>query len=230
MSENFALKRVERTSIGNDKVSFAGVKVKTLILLAIMVCAMLLFPYMALGNIALIGIALTGFVIGLVVIFKQSTAPYLSPVYAALQGLVISFISSMAEQQYQGIAVSAAVVTIILFTVVLTLYKKRILKTNENTVLYICGALLSILVLRLVDLAMGGALIPASGFFGIGIQAVVVGVATYSFILDFKEVEKAVEEGLEKRHEWYLAFGLLVGIIWLYLEVLRLLRTIKEKV
>lgn len=220
---NVALKQFKSSTSGEESASFAGVQAKTGILLGLLVLSAFLSMGMSLSSVAFIGILIVSTIVGFVIIFKQSLAPILAPVYALGEGVIIGVLSALMEQKYPGIVSSAVAGTVGLFGTILLLYKLKIIKNSPMLTKGILFAMLGILIVRIVDLFMGGSFIPKDGMMGIGIQVMIVAVATFSFIIDFEAIELAVEHKASKKDEWYLAFGLIVSIVWLYLEVLRLL-------
>ncbi len=174
------------------------------------------------------GAVIGGFVVALVIIFKNSWAPFLAPVYAILEGLFLGAISALMETQYPGIVIQAILGTAGTFMVMLTLYRTRIIKVTDKLRMIIVGATLGIALVYIIGIVMsffGGGIpyIHESGPIGIGFSVVVCGIAAFNLLLDFDFIEKGSEAKAPKYMEWYAAFGLLVTLIWLYLEILRLL-------
>jgi uncharacterized YccA/Bax inhibitor family protein len=178
--------------------------------------------------------SLIGLVLALIIIFTRTTNPVLISLYAVTQGLALGVISYFAELQYAGIALQAVGGTIGCFFAVLLLYSMQILRATPVFVKVISAAMLAILALYLVDLVAGLfghplAFLRGSSGLSIGITAVIVVVAALSFVLDFAAIDEAVTQGVDARYGWRLAFGLLVGLVWLYIEMLRLLTKLRGR-
>jgi len=183
---------------------------------------------------ALIGAAIAGFVLSLVCIFVKKSAPITAPLYAMAQGVVIGSISFMFNQQYAGIVFNAVVLTIGVLAAMLILYKTGIIKVTQKFAMCIAAATGAIMITYLLSFVlsffgMGFGFIHGSGWFGIGFSVVVVIVAALNLALDFDFIEKGGKMNLPKYMEWYAAFGLLVTLVWLYLEILRLLAKLQRR-
>ena len=172
--------------------------------------------------------ALSGFVVALVTVFKKSWAPVTAPVYAVLEGLMLGVLSSLFELQYHGIVIQAVGLTFGTLAALLLAYRSGLIKVTQNFRLGVVAATGGICILYLVDIVMAffGHRIPMiheSGWLGIGFSLFVVGIAALNLVLDFDFIEQAAGSGQAKYMEWYAGFGLVVTLIWLYLEILRLL-------
>jgi len=187
----------------------------------------LIGPYVMGGSIA-------GFVVSLIIIFKKTTAPYLSPVYAALQGIALGGISAFMEGIYPGIVLQAIGLTFGILLSLLAIYKLGIIKATENFKLIVASATAGIAVLYLVSF-IGGffdfqiPFIHESSPIGIGFSVFVVIIAALNLVMDFDFIENGAASNAPKYMEWYGAFGLMVTLIWLYLEILRLLSKLRER-
>jgi len=180
------------------------------------------FPWM-------IGGALIGFVTALVTVFKHTWAPVTAPIYALCQGLFLGGISAIFEKSYPGIAIQAVALTFAVMFVLLLAYKTGIIRATRGFKVGIIAATGAIalvyvanFVVQLVGLS-GFSFLYSSTPLGIGVSVVVVIIAALNLILDFDFIETASRMGAPKYMEWYGAFGLMVTLIWLYLEILRLL-------
>ncbi len=187
-----------------------------------------------LALLLLIGGAIGGLVLGLVTAFKKEWAPFTTPVYSFLEGLVLGAISRMYEQQVEGIVPLAVGLTMGTLGALLLVYTSRIVKVTENFRLGVFAATGAIALFYLVSfvLRLFGIQIPFihdSGIIGIGFSLVVVVIASLNLVLDFDFIERGAAMGAPKYMEWYGAFGLLVTLVWLYLEILRLLAKIMGK-
>jgi uncharacterized YccA/Bax inhibitor family protein len=178
-----------------------------------------------------IGGAVIGFVLALVVSFKPKTAPYLVPVYAVLEGVFLGALSATYEDLYHGITLQAALLTMGVFIALLLAYKTRIVKATENFKLGVFAATAGIALVYLISFILGlfGVTVPYlhdNSWIGIGISLVIVAVAALNLVLDFDFIEEGARRGAPKYMEWYGAFGLMVTLVWLYVEMLRLLAKI----
>jgi len=182
----------------------------------------------------MIGGAIGGFVVALVTIFKKTWAPFTVPVYALLEGLFLGGISRFFEDRFPGIASQAIILTLGILGALLLAYKSKLIKPTENFKLGIAAATGGIFLIYMINIIMGffGSGIPMiheSGMIGIGFSVFVVIIASLNLVLDFDFIEQGVEQGAPKYMEWYGAFGLLVTLIWLYLEILRLLAKLNSR-
>ena len=181
------------------------------------------------------GGAIGGLVLALVTVFKKQWAPVTAPLYAAVEGLFIGAISAVFEQRFPGIVVQAVGLTFGTMAALLVAYRSGLIKATENFKLGVVAATGGIALLYLVNIGMGllgfegMGFIHDSGWMGIGFSAVVVVVAALNLVLDFDFIEQGVEQGAPKYMEWYAAFGLLVTLVWLYLEILRLLSKLQSR-
>jgi len=182
----------------------------------------------------MIGGAIGGFVMALVTIFKKTWAPFTVPIYAILEGLFLGGISRFFEDRFPGIASQAIILTLGILGALLLAYKSKLIKPTENFKLGITAATGGIFLIYMINIIMGffGSSIPMiheSGMIGIGFSVFVVIIASLNLVLDFDFIEQGVEQGAPKYMEWYGAFGLLVTLIWLYLEILRLLAKLQSR-
>jgi uncharacterized YccA/Bax inhibitor family protein len=178
---------------------------------------------------ALIG----GTIVAFVTIFVPRWSPVTAPVYAALQGVVLGAISAVFEGAYQGIVLQAVSLTIGVLIVMLAAYATRIIRATEKFKLGVVCATGAIALVYLVDLVLSwfGVRVPYlhdTGPIGILISLFIVGIAALNLILDFDFIENGVRAGAPKYMEWYGGFGLLVTLVWLYLEILRLLAKLRS--
>ncbi len=176
-----------------------------------------------------------GFIIAIATIFKKDWAPFTVPVYALLEGLFLGGISKFFEINYPGIAAQAIFLTLGILGSLLLAYKSGLIKPTENFKLGIVAATGGIFLIYLINFVMslfgstGIPMIHESGIIGIGFSVFVVIIASLNLVLDFDFIEAGVEQGAPKYMEWYGAFGLMVTLIWLYLEILRLLAKLNSR-
>jgi uncharacterized YccA/Bax inhibitor family protein len=185
------------------------------------------------GASILIG-AIGGFVTALVTVFKKEWAPITAPLYALLEGLVIGGLSAMLELRFPGIAMQAAGLTLGTLFCLLLAYSSGMIRVSENFKLGVVAATGGIALVYLVSMILGffGHTIPyihGNGAIGIGFSLVVVGIAAMNLVLDFDFIESGTQRGAPKYMEWYGAFGLMVTLIWLYIEMLRLLSKLRSR-
>ena len=175
-----------------------------------------------------------GFVVALVTVFKQTWAPYTTPLYAGLEGLALGGISFIFEQQYPGIVSQAIFLTFGTLGGLLLAYRSGVIRATENFKLGVVAATGGIGLVYFLSFILGffGINIPlihSSGTFGILFSLFVVVIAALNLVLDFDFIEEGAERGAPQYMEWYGAFGLLVTLIWLYLEILRLLVKLRSR-
>lgn len=174
-----------------------------------------------------------GLIFGLITAFKKTWAPYTTPIYALLQGLFLGGLSAMFEQKFPGIVIQTVTLTFGTLFALLFAYSSRLIKPTENFKLGIASATGAIFLVYLVSMVLGFfhieiPLIHGSGIVGIVFSLVIVVIAALNLVLDFDFIENGVSQGAPKYMEWYGAFGLLVTLIWLYVEILRLLTKIRS--
>jgi uncharacterized YccA/Bax inhibitor family protein len=176
-----------------------------------------------------------GAILALVTIFKPTIAATTAPIYAACQGLFLGGITVLFEAQFPGIAIQAIGLTFGTLASLLVCYKTGIIKPTENFRLMIVSATAGIALLYIVNIGMmvfgGGSgigFIHSNGLIGIGFSLFVVAIAALNLVLDFDFIEQGSENGLPKHMEWFGAFSLMVTLVWLYLEILRLLAKLRS--
>jgi len=178
--------------------------------------------------------ALGGFVIAMIIIFKPTTAPYLSPAYAGIEGILMAAISYPLELAYPHIVLQAASLTIATLFALLMAYKTGLIVVNSTFRAVVVGATMAIVIYYLIGMVfmLFHVNVPGMGFQGgwlsIGISAVIVVVAALNLVLDFDFIAKNAGTA-PKYMEWYGAFSLMVTLIWLYLELLRLLAKVRGR-
>jgi len=177
-----------------------------------------------------------GLICAVVTIFKKDLSPYTVPAYAALEGLALGAISFYFEQIYPGIAGQAVFLTFGIMTALLFAYKTKIIKITENFKLGVFAATAGIGIVYLINFIMsfwGTGIsvmnIQNASIYSIGFSIFVIAIASMNLVLDFDFIEEAAESNVPKYMEWYAAFGLLVTLIWLYLEILRLLAKLNSR-
>lgn len=174
------------------------------------------------------GSGILAFALAMVTIFKKQWAMFTSPLYAIVEGLFLGAISAVFEFKYPGIVVEAVALTFGTLFCLLAAYRSGLIKPTENFKLGVVAGTGAIALYYIVAMGLGffgitAPLIHDSGWLGIGFSAVVVILAALNLVLDFDFIEGGVAQGAPKYMEWYGAFGLIVTLAWLYLEILRLL-------
>ncbi len=181
-----------------------------------------------------IGGAIGGLILALVTVFKKTWAPVTAPLYALVQGVFVGGISAIFEAQFPGIVMQAAGLTFATMAAMLMAYRSGLIKATENFKLGVVAATGGIMLIYVANIVAGFfgyqfGLIHDSGWMGIGFSLVVVTVAALNLVLDFDFIESGVDAGAPKYMEWYGAFGLVVTLVWLYIEMLRLLAKLQSR-
>ena len=221
----------------SNLMSIEGVAEKTGILLLITATTAIMTALSMPEASALILIgALGGFVVAMIVIFSGSMNPMLICVYAALEGLVLGGITWLFEVYLEmpGIGILAALLTFLILGAMIAIYRAGLIAWDRNTQIAVTSALVAIVLIYLVSIigSFFGFHVPyihSSGPIGIGFSLFVVGIGALCLVADFDFIEKGVERGAPKQLEWRAAFGLMVTLIWLYLEILKLLAKIASR-
>ncbi len=187
----------------------------------------------AVQSYAMLG-AIGGFIVAMVTVFKMEWSPVLAPIYAVLQGLFLGGISALMETQYPGIAIQAVGLTFGVMIAMLAAYSSGLIKVTENLKIGIVSATGAIAIYYVLSLVLGmfgiqAPLINDNGWMGILFSLLVVVIAAFNLVLDFDFIETGVKQGAPHFMEWYAAFGLLVTLIWLYIEMLRLLSKLRSR-
>jgi len=205
------------------------VVVKTVILLGITaisaIAAWNIIPDAYLGA-AWIGAAIVGLVLGLVISFSRMANPTLVVVYAVVEGVFVGMVSKTFEAFYNGIVLQAVVATFGVFALMAVLYTSRVIRSSPRFRKIMIASIAGLFMLMLTNFVLSlfgvNTGLRDNGAIGIIFSLVCIVVAALSFVLDFDQIEQGVRAGLPQRYSWTCAFGILVGLIWLYLEILRL--------
>ena len=186
------------------------------------------------SSIMMLGM-LGGFVVALVTTFKMSWAPVTSPIYALLEGLALGGISAIFELKYPGIAMEAVALTFGTLFVMLLIYKTGLIKVTQKFRIGVVAATGGIAAFYFLTLVLSFfhitifSSVYGSGLIGIGFSLFVVAIASLNLVLDFDFIEQGVAAGAPKYMEWYGAFGIIVTLVWLYLEILILLSKLRSR-
>jgi len=175
-----------------------------------------------------------GFIFSLVTIFKKSWAYVTAPIYAVLEGLFLGAISAFFEASYPGIVMQAVALTFGTMLVMLIGYRTGIIKVTKKLRAGIIAATGAVALVYFISIifsffGVGNLIIHSNGALGIGISLVIVAIAAFNLVLDFDFIAKGSEAGLPKYMEWYAAFGLILTLVWLYIEMLRLLSKLASR-
>jgi uncharacterized YccA/Bax inhibitor family protein len=237
-TSNPLLKRAIDFSLERDQPAFMtlqGVVNKTGILLVLCFAAgafSWLNPELAtpLTIVGIIG-GLISFMVGM---FKPTASPFAAPMYAIFEGLALGAISQIIEAKWHGIVLNAMLLTTAVLAIMLVTYTLRIIRVTDRLVRGIFIATLSVMAVYLVDIVMNmfGAHVPYihdSGPAGIIISLVIVGIAAFNLLIDFAMIESNIRRQAPKFMEWYCGMALLVTLVWLYLEILRLLSKMRSR-
>ncbi|HHW4669314.1 MAG TPA: Bax inhibitor-1/YccA family protein [Xylella fastidiosa subsp. multiplex] len=182
----------------------------------------------------MIGGAIGGLILALITAFKKEWSPITAPMYALVEGFFLGAVSAVYEAKFGGIVFQAVLLTFGTLMAMLLAYRSGFIKATENFKLGVMAATGGIALLYLISLGLSffGIHIPMiheGGTFGIVFSLFVVVIAALNLVLDFDLIEHGVEQGAPKYMEWYGAFGLMVTLVWLYLECLRLLSKIQSR-
>ncbi len=230
--------RGPRTAIGDEAMTIQGTVNKTGLALLILFVAATYTWNLGVGDprvpvFMMVGL-FGGLIAALATVFRPVWAPITTPMYAALEGLALGGISATFEARYPGLVSQAIFLTFGTLAALLLAYRSGVIKATENFKLGVFAATGGIFVVYMLSMVMSlfGATIPllhSSGTFGIVFSLFVVGIAALNLVLDFDFIEQGAARGAPKHMEWYGAFALLVTLVWLYLEILRLLAKLQDR-
>jgi uncharacterized YccA/Bax inhibitor family protein len=211
----------------DQQMTVAGTANKVGLLFLLLLCGAVVSWYNPSG--LLIGIGLIGgFILAMVTVFKMEWARYTAPAYAFLEGLFLGAISLFYAQESQGIVFNAVALTLGIFAAMFIIYRTGVVQVTQKFrtgVMAATGGIflvfLASFILQLFGVHLG--LVYGTGFLGIIFSLVIIVVAALNLVLDFDLIDRGAQNGLPKYFEWYTAFGLMVTLIWLYIEILRLI-------
>ncbi|MGH8816460.1 MAG: Bax inhibitor-1/YccA family protein [Achromobacter pestifer] len=186
------------------------------------------------GGLYVWGGLIGGFILAMVTVFKKEWSPVTAPMYALVEGFFLGGISAIFEARYPGIAFQAVLLTFGTLFALLMAYRSGLIKATENFKMGVVAATGGIALVYLATIVLGffGVEIPmihGNGIVGIGFSLFVVAIAALNLVLDFDFIETGVERGAPKYMEWYGAFGLMITLVWLYIEFLRLLSKVQSR-
>ncbi len=240
--------RIQPVVVGEERMTVNGTIGKAGILLVLLVITATwtwqrFDAAMAVGGVAaasaavspfMIGGLIGGFVLALLSVFMQRWIAITAPLYAIAEGFAVGAISALFNLKYPGLVVTAVALTFGTLAVMLLLYRSGAIKVTDKLRMGIFAATGGIMLVYVIDLVMGffGAHMPvinSASPLGIGFSLLVVGIAAFNLLLDFDFIERAAANGAARNMEWYGAFGLMVTLVWLYLEILRLLSKLQRR-
>lgn len=224
--------------VGGEVMTLDGTINKCFVALALTVLpALFTFSNPALALPFIFPGAIGGLIVAIVLSFKKSWAPILTPAYAILEGTMLGAISALYNAQYPGIALQAITLTMLTFLCLLFAYKSGWIHASENLKLGLAAATGAICLYYILSLVLGlfgfhalSQFNNSNSLASIGLSVVICGVAALSLVMDFDFIENGAKSGSQPKYmEWYGAFGLLVTLVWLYLEILRLLAKLQSR-
>jgi uncharacterized YccA/Bax inhibitor family protein len=225
-----------------SRMTLSGTVNKTGILLicAFATAAWTWYQYLQSGNpVSVSGLMMLGvfggLIMALVTTFKKEWAPVTAPIYALLEGLVLGGISAMFDMRWPGIAIQAVALTFGTLLALLMAYSSRMIRVTQKFQLGVIAATGGIVLFYFLQMILGFFHVPflssvnGNGTIGIVFSVIVVGIAALNLVLDFDFIERGVNYGAPKYMEWYGAFGIMVTLVWLYMEILRLLAKTRSR-
>jgi len=219
----------------SSPMTIQGTVDKTAIALSILLVAGY-FGYTSFSPAIILGGFIGGFIVAMVTVYKRTWAPYTVPIYAVLEGFALGGISFFYNSLYEGIVLQSITITVCILLSLLFAYRFKIIKATENFKLGVFAATGGVFLIYIVDVLMS--------FFGTGISVLninnsstysilfslgVVVIASLNLVIDFDFIEEGAENGAPKYMEWYGTFGLLITLVWLYLEILRMLAKMRNR-
>lgn len=227
MFNNASFERSFSGLTGSQSMTIGGTVNKTLVL-TLLVFAGAVYSWFQPSTLMMLIGGIGGFIMALVTIYRPHQSGITAPIYAVLEGLFLGSVSNLYAGAYSGIVFQAITLTISVLFIMLFLYRSGIIKVTQRLRMGIVAATGAIFFMYLINFILGFfdiAFYTAGNFslMAIGINLVIVGVAAFNLLLDFDFIERGAQQGAPKYMEWYGAFGLMVTLVWLYLELLRLL-------
>ena len=223
------------TSLSSETMTIEGTVNKTVMCLILLVGSGY-YTFTSISSIMLILFGVGGLITAIITIYKKEWAPITVPIYAVLEGGLLGGISYIYSSTYDGIVTNAIFITIGILLSLLMAYKSGLIKPTENFKLGVAAATGGIMIVYFVNMIMSffgssmGVMDPTNAsIMSIGFSLLIIVIASLNLVLDFDFIEEAAEKKAPKYMEWYGAFGLLVTLIWLYLEILRLLSKLNSR-
>lgn len=217
----------------DGSMTISGTINKTVILFLILLLGASVSWYQP-SQIFIWGGAIGGFIVAIATVFKKEWSPITAPMYAGLEGLFLGGISLMYANAYDGIVYNAIMLTLGVFAAMLFAYRSGMIEVTQRFRMGVVAATGGIFLVYLASIVLGFfgvnvGLIHGAGAMGIGFSLIIVGVAALNLVLDFDMIERGAEANAPKYFEWYTSFGLMITLIWLYIEILRLLAKFQRR-
>ena len=221
----------------SDKMTIGGTVNKTFLSLMILIgSAYYSWTYISVTNILVFPSLIGALIVGIITMKKKVWAPITVPIYGVFQGIFLGIVSNLFNSIYDGIVITAISYTLCILFALLSIYRLGIIKPTENFKLGVAAATTGIAILYFANLGMSifGSGIPLmdinnSSMISIGFSVFVIVIASMNLVVDFDFIEEGAEKGAPKYMEWYGAFGLMVTLVWLYLEILKLLAKMNSR-
>ena len=221
----------------SDKMTIGGTVNKTFLSLMILIgSAYYSWTYISVTNILVFPSLIGALIVGIITVKKKIWAPITVPIYGVLKGIFLGIVSNIFNTMYDGIVITAISYTLCILFALLSIYRLGIIKPTENFKLGVGAATMGIAILYVANLGMSffGSGIPLmdinnSSMYSIGFSVFVIVIASMNLVVDFDFIEEGAEKGAPKYMEWYGAFGLMVTLVWLYLEILKLLAKMNSR-
>lgn len=238
MLSDEALRRMPTARLQSGVMTVEGTTNKAMLLAAVLVVAAGVTWNQTMHGGSPVGLAglgaIVGLVLALVTAFKPHLARYTAVPYAAAEGLLLGGFSAVLEMRYPGLVIQAVALTMGTLFAMLMAYRTKLIKVTDRLRSILMSAMLGILLFYVAGFVLRLFHVPlpwnaAGSTLGIGISVVVCGVAAFSLLLDFDFIENGSRRGLPQTFEWYGAFGLMVTLVWLYVEMVRLLSRLRER-
>src|SRR6185437_3322519 len=232
--------RVARPAYGEEQMTLQGTVNKSFLMLVVLLAAAFwTWSQFLTGDPAAVSLPMTlgviaGFVLALVISFRPTTAPYLALPYAACEGLFLGGISAMFERRYPGIAIQSVGLTSGVLAALLIAYKTGLIKVTQRFVSIVVAGTLAIALMYFVSMLVNmfhvaTPFLTSGSPLSLGSSLAIMVFAALNLVLDFAMIDAGVEQGAPRYMEWYSAFGLLMTLVWLYLEILRFLGNARQR-
>jgi uncharacterized YccA/Bax inhibitor family protein len=223
----------ERVSPGEGSMTISGTINKTAALFLILLLGASISWYQP-TPLFIWGGAIGGFIVAIVTVFKKEWSPVTAPVYAGLEGLFLGGISLQYANMYDGIVFNAVLLTFGTFAAMLMAYRSGLIKVTQQFRMGVVAATGGIALVYIASIVLSFfgvslSLIHGSGLMGIGFSLIIVGVAALNLVLDFDMIDQGAASNAPKYFEWYTSFGLMITLVWLYIELLRLLSKLQRR-
>ena len=229
-----------QADIAGPTMTFAGTMGKTFLLLGLVAIGMVYvwagLPPLGLSPSVIYPLLTGSFVVGVILLiatsFRPEYASITGPVYAAMQGVVLGVVTLLLDAEFPGLPMQAALLTVATLGVMLLAYRTGVIRVTERfrAIVVSCTAAIFVFYIIAFGMSLFGLYIPflhEGGIIGIGFSLFVTGLAAFNLILDFDTIEQGIDRAPAEM-EWFAAFGLVVTLIWLYMEILRLLRKLRD--